>query len=108
MTDHTATDEPQLRPAVGAQVDERVVRPLLRLTARTRKADNRLREACANMPAWDGRWVVQQEQARVTFAPGTSGPWLFVAPVGVDSRSKDRHSRWVHEFVDADFIVSAS
>jgi hypothetical protein len=60
------------------------------------------------MPAWDGRWVVQQEQARVTFAPGASGPWLFLAPIGVDSRSKDKHSRWVHEFVDADFSVSAA
>jgi hypothetical protein len=70
--EHTHETPTATKP-VGSPV-ERGVRPLLRLTARTRKAENRLREACANMPAWDGRWVVQQEQTRVTFAPGTNGP----------------------------------
>lgn len=96
-----------LPPALAGQVD-RHVRPLLVLAGKTAKGKNRLREAHAAMPGWDGSWRVQNKQERVTFAPSVRGPWLFVAPRGADSANREKHSRWVHEFVDADFTVSAA
>lgn len=93
--------------AVAGQV-ERPVRPLLVLTGKSAKGKNRLREAAAAMPGWDGSWRVQNEQERVTFAPGVRGPWLFVAPRGADSVNREKHSRWVHEYADDHFDVTAA
>lgn len=95
------------RPALAGQVD-RHVRPLLVLTGKSAKGKNRLREAAADMPGWDGSWRVQNEQERVTFAPGVRGPWLFVAPRGADSVNREKHSRWVHEYADEHFNVTAA
>lgn len=97
----------QMVPAPLGPV-ERMVRPLLVLAGRSAKGKNRLREAAAAMPGWDGSWRVQNEMERVTFAPGVRGPWLFVAPRGADSVNREKHSRWVHAEADADFSVSAA
>ena len=97
----------QTQPALAGQVD-RHVRPLLVLTGKSAKGKNRLREAAAAMPGWDGSWRVQNEQERVTFAPGLRGPWLFVAPRGADSVNRERHSRWVHATADEHFDVAAA
>lgn len=86
----------------------RGVRPLLVLTGKSAKGKNRLREAAAAMPGWDGSWRVQNEMERVTFAPGVRGPWLFVAPRGADSVNREKHSRWVHEYADEHFDVAAA
>lgn len=95
------------RGAVAGPV-ERPVRPLVTLTAKSGKGKSRLREVAAAVPGWDGSWRVQNEQERVTFAPGVRGPWLFVAPRGVDSVSRERFSRWVHEYADEHFDVTAA
>lgn len=92
--------------AVGARVD-RGVRPLA-LTARTLKGKTKLRAMAIAMPQWDGTWRERQRLPAVPFAPGKAGPWLYVAPFGVDSYNADRHARWVHESLDEHFCVVAA
>jgi hypothetical protein len=103
MTDRRAVES---HSAVAGQV-ERSVRPLLVLTGKSAKGRNRLREAAAAMPSWDGSWGVEYEVERVPFAPGVPGPWLFVSPHGADSVDRERFSRWVHEYADENFDVAA-
>jgi len=92
----------------GASPVDQPVRLLVVLMGKSTKGKNRLREAAAAMPGWDGSWRVQNEQERVTFAPGVRGPWLFVAPRGADSVNRERFSRWVHEYADEHFNVTAA
>ncbi len=101
-----ATDAPPKADAVGSQVDQ-VVRPLA-LTARTQKAKSRLRELALVAPSWDGTWRERDRLPAVSFAPGKKGPWLYVAPFGVDGRTADMHARWVHESLDEHFGVAAA
>lgn len=81
---------------------------LLVLTGKNVKGKNRLREAHAAMPGWDGSWRVQNELEQVTFAPSVRGPWLFVAPRCADSVIRERYSRWVHANADDHFDVAAA
>ena len=65
------------------------------LTGRTKKGKQRVRD-------FGNTWCVIRREDRVVFKQD-AGPWLFVAPPGRDAQ--DHASRWVHEFIDADFVV---
>ena len=69
----------------------------VKLTGITQKGKNRIRE-------FGETWVVFAETDRILFAPNQPGPWLFVAPIGLDQNSKA--SRWVKSTADQDFVVS--
>jgi len=64
----------------------------------SQKGKNRVREH-------GDRWTVLAETDQVLFAPSTSGPWLFVAPMGLGQ--DDKASRWVRANGDTDFTVVA-
>jgi hypothetical protein len=68
----------------------------IRLTGRTAKGKNRVREHGLE-------WVVLAETDRILFAPQDAGPWIFVAPVG--KKQDDKSSRWVRLNNDKDFAV---
>lgn len=51
------------------------------------------------------RWVVLAETDHLLFSPSTSGPWLFVSPVGLDQN--DKASRWIRANGDTDFSMIA-
>lgn len=76
------------------------------LTGKTAKGKNRLREVVANIPCWDGLWIVQNELEHVAFANGMRGPWLFIVPRCADSINTDRHSRWIHATEDENFFIT--
>lgn len=65
----------------------------VKLTAKTLKGKNRLREA-----GDPEHWTVLKQQAMVGFSQH-EGPWLFVKP------QNEFHSRWVHLTDDHDFVV---
>ena len=64
----------------------------------SQKGKNRIREH-------GDRWTVLAETDQVLFAPSTTGPWLFLAPLGLGQ--DDKASRWVRASGDSDFMVLA-
>lgn len=70
----------------------------IQLKGLSQKGKNRVREH-------GDRWTVLAETERVIFAPGATGPWLFIAPPG--QGQNDKASRWVRAAGDLDFIVIA-
>ena len=95
------------KPAAAGQLERGVRPPFWRLRAKSNKGKNRLREAQEAMPTWSGLWTVIGEQRFVPFAPGVSGPWLFMRP-HTTADAADLHSRWVHEHVDDHFVPEAA
>lgn len=69
---------------------------LIQLKGISQKGKNRVREH-------GDRWTVLAETDRVLFAPGVTGPWLFIAPQG--QGQNDKASRWVRATGDSDFVV---
>ena len=78
------------------------------LTAKTLKGKNRIHEAhvsvIKNNPTWQDIWIVGKTYDIVAFSQ-LAGPWFFIYPKGVDTRTAERLSRWVHKTRDADFEV---
>jgi hypothetical protein len=70
----------------------------VKLTGISQKGKNRVREH-------GDRWTVLAETNKVLFAPSNTGPWLFVAPMGLGQ--DDKASRWVRANGDTDFNVIA-
>lgn len=68
----------------------------IQLKGISQKGKNRVREH-------GDRWTVLAETDRVLFAPGSAGPWLFIAPLGLGQDNKA--SRWVRANGDTDFSV---
>jgi len=77
---------------------------LVLLKAKTAHGKNRLHEAAIAMPEWPGEWEVLEERELVPAFTGR-GPFLFVAPVAAEPRSRDRFSRWVAAHNDKHFDV---
>jgi hypothetical protein len=71
----------------------------IQLKGISQKGKNRVREH-------GDRWTVLAETDRVLFSPGSTGQWLFVAPVGLGQN--DKASRWVRASGDTDFSVIVS
>lgn len=75
----------------------------MKLIPKTHKAKNRINEARAFSPSWDGiAWGIIKQADTVIFSD-KCGPWLFVAPVGCEA--VDKVSRWVNQSNDVDFTV---
>jgi len=72
---------------------------IVQLKGISQKGKNRVRDH-------GDRWTVLAETDKVLFAPSTSGPWLFLAPLGLGQ--DDKASRWVRASGDTDFNVIAS
>jgi hypothetical protein len=61
----------------------------------THKGKNRIREH-------GPMWVIHAKTNKVLFNP-EPGPWLYIAPAGMDQHCKA--SRWIKEVGDADFEI---
>lgn len=77
MNDHTATEQPQAAPAVGAQVDRRVRRP--RVTTLQRDEDafqGRYKQHDLDMlrAGWDSNWYIRVRAPSGLYA--YDGYWL--------------------------------
>lgn len=68
----------------------------IKLKGKSQKGKNRVRDH-------GELWTVLAETDRVLFAPNTSGPWIFIAPIGLGQ--DDKASRWIRANDDADFVV---
>lgn len=68
----------------------------IQLKGLSNKGKNRIR-------AHGERWTVLAETDRVLFAPGQTGPWIFIAPHGFGQN--DKASRWIRATGDLDFVV---
>ena len=69
----------------------------LKLTGKTQKGKNRIREQ-------GDRWIVLAETDKVLFAPYVAGPWIFISPEGKDQT--DNAARWIRAVDDLDFDMA--
>lgn len=71
----------------------------IRLKGISQKGKNRVREN-------GDTWMVFAETDRVLFNKDAAGPWLYIAPSGLDQNH--RASRWIHAVADIDFEMIVS
>ena len=78
---------------------------VVKLTPRTTKAKNRIREAAAVLDGWDKKtWTVQTRKHQVSFSD-VPGPWIHIFPQSAMGWNQERFSRWVNLRGDDHFTV---
>ena len=79
------------------------------LTPKTQRGKNKIREAKAALPEWDGEtWHVIERRAGILFAPHAHGLWQLAVPNVAKDLVRERLSRWIHTTDDADFVTMFS
>jgi len=69
----------------------------IQLRGVSQKGKNRVREH-------GDRWTVLAETDEILFAPGVTGPFLFITPKG--KQHDDNGSRWIKANDDPDFTMT--